>query len=48
MAVFILFVVFGFPILSVLIGIFGTMLLDADFDCPVSQCHSHVHIHWRE
>ncbi|WP_368931184.1 DUF2651 family protein, partial [Bacillus pumilus] len=27
MAVFILFVVFGFPILSVLIGIFGTMLL---------------------
>ncbi|WP_426551711.1 DUF2651 family protein [Bacillus pumilus] len=27
MAVFILFVVFGFPIISVLIGIFGTMLL---------------------
>ncbi len=27
MAIFILFVVFGFPILSVLIGIFGTMLL---------------------
>ncbi|QLI79428.1 DUF2651 family protein [Bacillus pumilus] len=27
MAVFIIFVVFGFPILSVLIGIFGTMLL---------------------
>ncbi|KRU15407.1 DUF2651 family protein [Bacillus pumilus] len=27
MAVFILFVIFGFPILSVLIGIFGTMLL---------------------
>ncbi|WP_144522218.1 DUF2651 family protein [Bacillus pumilus] len=27
MAVFILFVVFGFPILSVLIGILGTMLL---------------------
>ncbi|PRS13349.1 DUF2651 family protein [Bacillus pumilus] len=27
MAVFILFVVFGFPVLSVLIGIFGTMLL---------------------
>ncbi|MFN3092539.1 MULTISPECIES: DUF2651 domain-containing protein [Bacillus] len=27
MAVFVLFVVFGFPIISVLIGIFGTMLL---------------------
>ncbi|MCY7575524.1 DUF2651 family protein [Bacillus pumilus] len=27
MAVFILFVVFGFPIISVLIGIFDTMLL---------------------
>ncbi|WP_144557569.1 DUF2651 family protein [Bacillus pumilus] len=27
MAIFILFVVFGFPILSVLIGIFGTILL---------------------
>ncbi len=27
MAVFILFIVFGFPILSVLIGIFGTLFL---------------------
>ncbi|AZV54690.1 DUF2651 family protein [Bacillus pumilus] len=27
MAVFVLFIVFGFPIISVLIGIFGTMLL---------------------
>ncbi|PRS49747.1 DUF2651 family protein [Bacillus sp. MZGC1] len=27
MAVFVLFVVFGFPIISVLIGIFGTILL---------------------
>ncbi|USD83277.1 DUF2651 family protein [Bacillus safensis] len=27
MAVFILFIVFGFPIISVLIGIFGTLLL---------------------
>ncbi|MEK3938072.1 DUF2651 family protein [Bacillus pumilus] len=27
MAVFVLLIVFGFPIISVLIGIFGTMLL---------------------
>ncbi|WP_282067590.1 DUF2651 family protein [Bacillus pumilus] len=27
MVVFVLFIVFGFPIISVLIGIFGTMLL---------------------
>ncbi|MGG0028108.1 DUF2651 family protein [Bacillus safensis subsp. osmophilus] len=27
MAVFILFIVFGFPIISVLIGIFGTLFL---------------------
>ncbi|MCM2990005.1 DUF2651 family protein [Bacillus safensis] len=27
MAVFVLFIVFGFPIISVLIGIFGTLLL---------------------
>lgn len=54
MAVFVLFVVFGFPIISVLIGIFGTMLLKnvwmptlivllaRSFSC------THIHIHWRE